>query len=337
MGSTPHYAKGTIASGTGQDCRNCCPSRTQTVNAGTNVAKLTCTTSVTRAGTATCTVTPSGITVSNWKFTDGTNTVTRTTNTGSLTWSATMVTSGTVSVTPAGASSLTASISVNSRTQFAFTAVNPTQVLANSITCYGGMTQTLPSPPVNNGLVGFSCADMAYSFTFATISDGGPNNGYEYVTSASNASGGLPTKYEYIVVSDAFNTSSSFYTHQCGNYSASNSLGFIAGSQLKQNIFDHEQGSVLSHWTEYRDAQNNNSNNVGTVLEAAIGAPGSSGSTFAQQQSDAAMQRIAQAVMQEPCGGTVNKDSSQSCAYCGIINFTPYQSCGSSQPAPYCQ
>lgn len=51
-------------------------------------------------------------------------------------------------------------------------------------------------------------------------------------------------------------------------------------------------------------------------------------------RGDAAIARIAQAVAVEPCGGFVNYDSSESCRYCGNINFAPYQSCGRSDTGP---
>jgi len=257
---------------------------------------------------------PSGSTFKNWNFSDGTNTVNGSGT--SNTWSGTMVTSGTVSVTVASngqTANASASITVNKRSNFAFSAVNPAQLASNSITCYDNSLHSLPSPPVSGALEGYSCADLTYSFNFTTVSDNGPNSGYEYATSASDANLGQPTKFEYIVVSDLLSASSTFYIHQCGTYSSADTSGFIAGSQLRQNAFDHEQGSVLSHWTEYRDAQNNSGNNIGTVLETAVGAPGGADNSFAKTKGDAALNRIAQAVSAEPCGGLVNKDSSQSC------------------------
>jgi hypothetical protein len=164
-----------------------------------------------------------------------------------------MVISGTVSATVSGlASPLTANITINNRTNFAFTAANPTQLTGtNSITCYSGSNVNLPSPPAPGSIEGASCADQAYSFNYTTINDSGPNNGYEYVTSASNMNGqNSPTKFEYVVVSDLL-SQTAFYNAQCGNFSSSNPTGFIAGSQLNQDVFNHEQGSVLSHWTEY--------------------------------------------------------------------------------------
>jgi hypothetical protein len=296
--------------------------------------------SLTRAASTTCTVSASGTaTYSGWKFTDGRNTVTSTSTASS--WAGKVVMSGTVSVNVSVQGSapvpVSSSLTVNPRTGFQFSAATPAQVLSNVLTCYDGSVHSAPSPPSPGSVEGFSCADMAYSFQFATISDSGPNNGYEYVTSASNINGSLPTKYEYIVVSDLLNSSSDFFTHQCGNFSASNSSGFIAGTQLKQNVLDHEQGAILSHWSEYRDAQNNSANNIGTVLESTVGPPGSTGSSFAQTAGDAALARIAQASEVEPCGGVVNVDSSQACKVCGAINYVPYQSCGTTQPIPFCQ
>src|SRR5262249_40919535 len=107
-------------------------------------------------------------------------------------------------------------------------------------------------------------------------------------------------------------------------------------SQLKQNIFNHEQGSTLSHWTEYRDAQNNSSNNIGVALESATAPPGSTGNSFAQNAGSAALNRIKQAEAVEPCGGLVTKDTSQACKACGTVNYSPYQACN-GQPVPHCQ
>jgi hypothetical protein len=308
-----------------------------------SVAQLSCTSSVARGSATTCTVTPSSATVSGWQFKDGSgNTVTRTASPGSLTWPGVMVTGGTVSVTAtvSGASTpLSTSIAVTNRTNFAFTAVNPTPLTGNSITCYASGTTVLTTPP-NGGSLGASCPDLTFSFVAAApISDNGPNNGYQYASSVSSTNeSGQPTQFQYIIVSDLL-SATTFYNKQCGTYSSSNSSGFIAGSQLKQNVLDHEAGSVLSHWTEYVNAQNNSSNNIGTVLEANIGTPGTSQSAYALALTNAgtnATNSILTAVAAEPCNDLPNDDSSQSCKYCGSINYSPYTSCGNSQPVPYC-
>jgi hypothetical protein len=297
-----------------------CPFVQETTGGNANVGNVSCSpSSVTRGGTTTCTATgPSGSTFSNWKFVDGAGNPVNGTGTSNK-WSGVMVTGGTVSVTvtsSGGTSTPSASITVNNRTNFAFTAVNPTEAGGSSITCYGGANTTLPSPPVSGSYEGGSCPDLAFSFqTSAAISDNGPNNGYQYVTSVSDSSGGQPTQFQYIVVTDLLSPTT-FYNAQCGNYSSNNSAGFIAGSQLKQNVFDHEQGSVFSHWTEYRDAQNNSNNNIGTVLEAMTAPPNTSQSTFKNNLTSAgqtAINNILTAVANEPCNRDPTKDSSQSC------------------------
>ncbi len=334
VGSTTSATKGVIAS----QAPRACPVIQQGAGGGDNVVTLGCPVTVARGSSATCTVTgPSGTTVSGWEFKDGGgNTVTRSTNKTALTWSGVIVTSGTVSVTANGMP-LTASVAVTNRSNFAFTAVSPTQATGNSITCYNGDNTNLVSPPNSTSFKGASCADLAFSFTNAQISDNGPNNGYQYVTSLSDTGGSQPTQFPYIVVSDLL-SATTFYNAQCGNYSSSNSAGFIAGSQLKQNVFDHEQGSVMSHWTEYRDAQNNPSNNVGAVLEAMTAPPGTSQSAYQTNLTNAgktALSNIVTAANNEPCGEDPTEDSSQSCAKCGAINYNPYKSC-SGQPVPYC-
>jgi hypothetical protein len=214
--------------------------------------------------------------------------------------------------------------------------------MSNTLTCYNGNVITLTSPPDNQLQEdGGSCADLAFSFvTSPTISDGGPNNGYQYVTGVSPTLNGQATQYQYIVVSDLL-SATTFYNAQCGTYSSSNPNGFIAGSQLKQNVFDHEMGPVLSHWTEYVNAQNSSANNVGAVVEAQTGAPGMPQQTFINNVNSAgsdAQDTIIAAGLKEPCSGLATYDSSQSCGYCGIINVGPsYYSCGGAQPVAYCQ
>jgi hypothetical protein len=307
---------------------------------------LTCTSPVTRGQSSTCqpNTAPTNATYT-WKFTDGSgNVVTPNNNTG--TWQGIMVTSGTVDLTIDGVALVPTNITVSNRTNFAFTAVAPTQLqsnaqlMSNTITCYDGTTHVLQSPPAPFSLEGYSCADMAFDPTPAQVADGGPNHGYRYVSSVADAFQGLPTRFAYIVVTDLLDPTSTFHAAQCGTFSASNQSGFIAGSQLKDNVFNHEQGSVLSHWTEYRDAQDNPSNNVGALLEMVVGPPGISQVQFDQSVRDAgnnAIARIAQAVAQEPCSGAIDRDSSQSCKYCGTVNYAPYQSCGGATPVPYCQ
>lgn len=273
-----------------------------------------------------------------WRFTD-TNNNQVTANNSNSSWQGILVTSGTVDVALDGAPLAPKSVTVNDRTNFAFSAVNPVQLSANTITCYDRPTITLPSPPLLFSPEGYSCANMAFDTTQAQVNDNGPNHGYWYVTSVVNNFETYPTQFEFIVVSDLLDSTSIFYTSQCGTYSDSNPAGFIAGAQLKQNVFEHEAGSTKSHWTQYRDAQNDSLNNVGTVLEATIGIPGTSETAYKSDltvNGKAAISRIADRINEAGvCNGSVNYDSSQSCKYCGPINFEPYQTCAGAVPVPH--
>jgi hypothetical protein len=301
-------------------------------------ASLSCVpATVVRAQSTTCEIKVSGaapgakITLSGWSFTDGTNTVTSTNATSS--WPGKIVTSGTVSakVSINGRPPVTvsATLTVTPRTDFAFTAVNPVQLQGNTLNC-NGKIKILNSPPQDNGgtgdFLGFFCVVEAFSFGFDGITDNGPNNGYGYITKAfSQNQDGTPTTFQYIIVSDLLDSSSQFYRAQCGNFDPqSNPNGFISGLQLKTNSFDHEEGPVLSHWTNYVQAQNNPSNNIGLVLEGQIAVPGVDEAGFRVQINSVtsiAELTIAQITMEQPCGGDVRRDSSQSCTFFGNINF----------------
>jgi hypothetical protein len=290
-----------------------------------SVASLSCTASVARGGSATCTLTgPSGTTVSGWKFKDGSgNTVTRTTNTTSLTWSGAVVTGGTVSVT-ADSAPLSASITVNNRTGFAFTAVSPTP--ENNDFNADGCSISVPSPPTQTGdAVGAFCLAQYFSLKTASISDNGPNNGYSYVTSISSSSGSSTTSYFYEISPDLQNNSSTFYKAQCGNYnSQTNPNGFISGGSLLSDTTRHESGTVQSHYENYVVAQGNSANNLGTVAESMTGVEtGQELAGSATTKLNQNVQTITSATQVEPCG--VQYDAS--CTFQGFINFQPYKAC----------
>ena len=87
---------------------------------------------------------------------------------------------------------------------------------------------------------------------------------------------------------------------------------------------DAQAGSVLSHWTQYRDAQNDPANNLGIVLKSNLGIPSISRDQYAEARDNAGTQatnRMLTATAPEACGDDPTKDSSQSCASCGSINY----------------
>lgn len=287
--------------------------------------------SVTRAQSSTCSVSASGsATYSGWKFTDGTNNVTP--NNTSSSWGGAIVTSGTVSVNVSVDGSvavpLSASLSVNPRSGFTFTAVSPQQ--ESDPFTGNGCSISVPSPPTSTGgstgdPVGMFCLQQRFNLQTSGQISSGPNTGYSYVTSVSNSNSNGPTAYYWIIGPDLQSTSSTFYQAQCGNYNAqTNPNGFISGANLNANTVRHESGTIQSHYENYVVAQNTSSNNLGTVAEAIVGL--TDGQTLANNATatlNSKLSTITTATQVEPCDVTHNA----SCVFQGFINFFPYQAC----------
>jgi hypothetical protein len=240
-----------------------------------------------------------------------------------------MVTSGTVSVTVSAGQRtypLSASITVNARSGFAFSAASATKV-ANGAGNGDGGTITVPNPPVPDGAIGAFYLRQKFSTTTSALNDNGPNQGFKYVVSLSDSFNGVSTAYQYVVPPDAENTGSAFYMAQCGNYNAqTNPNGFISGANLLAGIIRHESGTANSHYANYVAAQGDSANNLGVVGEAKTGRPTDSLDSFTTDlvnTLNGKVAAIAQAAQVEPC--SVNRDAN--CVFLGNINFAPYQSC----------
>jgi hypothetical protein len=119
-----------------------------------------------------------------------------------------------------------------------------------------------------------------------------------------------------------------FFRAQCGNYNPQTKTGFISGTVLRSNLFEHEAGTIAGHYQQYRYVSSLAGNNIGTIAEEAIGAPGSDATflpTVSQDLNNAAS-RIAQATHAENgCNTVVNHDTS--CQFRGPINYAPYKKC----------
>lgn len=286
-------------------------------------------------------------TVSGWGFTADGTTWARASS-SATSWGGRMVQSGTVQVTVVQGGTtypLSKPVTVSPRTTgFAFTAKPATKYANGTFNC--GATQlVVPDPPTQPGEeLGLMSTCLRYSFQFNTVSDGGPNGGFWYVTSASDSTpGAVPpaTTFAWTITPQLDDPNSDFYKAQCG------SGGFISGAQLQANTAAHESGTLNSHYSRYLAAQNDPANNVGTGLEAVVGPPTDGMAGFqsrAESEGNARQSRIIAAAQQEPCGASdVTKD--ESCVSYGNVNYPPYQACGgcqsdldcSSQPAPYNQ
>lgn len=278
-----------------------------------------------RGGTATFTVqNATGGVMSNWSFTTANYpTVTRTTNTGSGTWAGTIVAEGTghVTVVLNGTTyNLSAAINVTPRS-WQWTNLPPTQVT-------NGTIFNLPSPPFAGSAEGYSLLDLRFSFATTTVSDNGPNQGFQYVSSLMSSSQGINSSYRYEIVPDVEQNNGTFYRAQCGNYNASTNTGFIDGPVLRSNVQQHEYGTILGHYQQYVAAQIVPSNNIGLIAEPQLGGPGTATDTFVssvQQSLNVAQNTVLNAMVVEACNSDVRNDTS--CTFRGFINFAPYQSC----------
>lgn len=321
-----------------------CPARQFNSSGGGKTMTFTCTPSpVTRGGTVTCAVAnaPTGATFSNWKFVDSNNNTVTSTQTSSS-WAGTAVTGGTVSVQISASGSNpvtpTASITVNNRSgsNWKFSPASATSE-NNGFNCPpSGPTLTIPSPPTASfsedgtvtGDLGMYCNTDGSSFNTSTVNDGGPNNGYKYVTSISQGSSNQPWAYYYVISPDLQNSSSAFSVAQCGNYNAqTNTNGFISQPNLLSNTVRHESGTTASHYAQYSAAVNASANNPGTVAEQQIGAPGLTTTQFVNNVTTAvnsASSNIDLATKTpEPPGP--NYDANDT--FQGYTNFYPYAVC----------
>jgi len=172
------------------------------------------------------------------------------------------------------------------------------------------------------------CNTDGSSFNTASVNDGGPNNGYKYVTSISPGAPNQPWAYYYVISLDLQNSSSAFSLAQCGNYNAqTNPNGFISQPNLLANTTRHESGSTASHYAQYSAAVNNAANNPGTVAEQQVGAPVLTTSQFVNNVTSAlnsANANINSATKSpEPFGVNYNASGT----FQGYTNFIPYTSC----------
>jgi hypothetical protein len=332
----------------------CCGTPLRAQGACNKTPTLSGPSSVTRGDSATFTLGNlcKTSTVSGWSFTDGSATWPRGSS-AAISWAGKMVQSGTVRVTVVQGgitSPLSKAVTVNSRTTgFAFTAKPATKYANGTFSCVNTpevLSLVVPDPPTQPGQeIGLSIPCLRYSYHFTQIGDTGPNQGYWYVTSASDSiSDAVPpaTTFAWTISQQLDDPNSEFYKAQCG------SGGFISGSQLQANTVAHESGSANSHYSRYVAAQNNPANNVGTGLEAVVGPPSDTTSTSFSSRvelvGNARQSQIVAATKEEPCGvSDVSLD--ENCVPHGSANYMPYQSCGtcqsdldcSSQPAPYNQ
>lgn len=243
----------------------------------------------------------------------------------SATWSGTMATSGTVSVmvTNNGQTARAAAdVNVSDRLNWALSpkpSVRQTNNPQNPYICMAGTTSAQPlyvdTTPVLNDLVGHSCAVVYLRPTPATI-DGGPNDGYSYLTSISDAG-----EYSWVISNDIDNPQSTFYKAQCGNYNFLSNSGFISGANLDADDQRHEGGLINSHYAEYSFAYSSSAYNPGSVMQSFVEhVDGNQLNVDIANEEHDIGSAIIEAAHPEPCNEKyVGYDSA--CTYQGPMNF----------------
>jgi hypothetical protein len=303
----------------GQNCApyNPCPMGYGGGGGGSgNVGSLSCSpSSLVRGSSVTCTASgASGSTFSNWKFSDGTNTVNGSGT--SSTWSGIMVASGTVSVTVTSngqGTTVSAQVTVNPRSWHT--------LAAGAASVPNGTFYSLPVPPQNSGtdsgLGKFNEQTSNSAGPNSTVINGGPNNGYAYFASQISIS----VLFQYEINPDLQSSTSQFSTHQWG------ACGFISWSNLLTQTNRHEyNSSTQSHYAFYTNSINSGANNPGDFFEQQVAAPGADLNQFANTTLSGLNSRYAQiaaATSIEPF--PVN--DSETGTFLGNINYAPYTSC----------
>lgn len=205
--------------------------------------------------------------------------VARTGDSGSSTWSGTMVRTGIVKVSAVvngQGFDLERSILVQPRAFSPFAIVPPNEVLSRVFNC-GVDIIMLPVPVVDrDGALGQSCIRYDYSFTPNTVA-AGPNAWIRFVARVNPDL----CKVDWLVNPDLRDEMCQFFLQQTGTFNASsNPTGVISGANHKANVIRHEFGSSESHYADYVAAAQRPENEVHRKLEETTSSPGSSAEQF---------------------------------------------------------
>ncbi len=171
------------------------------------------------------------------------------------------------------------------------------------------------------------------------VNDGGPSQGYRYVTKVSDRNEDGRTRFTFRIHPDLKNEQSEFFRAQCGNYHPVTSPnGFIGVAQLRRIVLQHEGGTEGgSHYLNYRIAQDDDSNNIRAGAEAALQLGGTD-EAFREAVAAIVTARFGRIDAAnrgpggEPCDGLAEKDGSTAdCIFNGQNNFDiegfGFQSC----------
>jgi hypothetical protein len=165
--------------------------------------------------------------------------------------------------------------------------------------------------------MGHALVDADYQWDGHAISDG-PNKGLSYVSWVQHDVA-PNTRIEYEISPDV-EQGTVFYSKQCGLG------GFITGSVLRTNGYEHESGTIRGHNQQYRSKLAEPAVNFAKWAENQIGSVSGGFGAFFNNISNGLLNRKSQinsAATVEACNADWRNDVN--CVYRGNINFPPYQ------------
>ncbi len=145
-----------------------------------------------------------------------------------------------------------------------------------------------------------------------------PNKGLNYVTEVQHAEDPL-VHFSYEIAPD-LEQGTTFDSKQCGQG------GFILGSVLRSNAYEHESGTQKGHYQQYRDKLADPTVNYAKYAEPRWGAVNQTLQAFrnmVQLELNNRRTTLNNAANFEACNEDVRHDPT--CAFRGNINYPPYQ------------
>jgi hypothetical protein len=193
------------------------------------------------------------------------------------------------------------------------------------------VTGITPSPPgvfstANvNGHMGYFTAELGGLFNPVKLDGDGPNQGLSYVTWVKHGEDPL-VHFSYEIAPDV-ESGTTFYSKQCGQG------GFILGSVLRSNTYEHESGTQKGHYQQYRDRLADPAVNYAIYAEQQVGAVSQTLQAFenmVQLNFNSRRDTLHNAADVEACNEDVRYDptcvaGNPNQGFRGNINSPPYQ------------
>lgn len=185
------------------------------------------------------------------------------------------------------------------------------------------VTGITPNPPgvfsTTNlgGHMGYSTWYLTATFDAVKLDGDAPNKGLSYVTAIRHAEDAA-VHFSYEIAPD-LEPGTTFYARQCGQG------GFILGSVLRTNTYEHESGTQMGHYQQYRDKLAEAAVNYAKYAEPLWGAVSQTLQGFQNTVQDGINSRrttLHNAAGVQACNADVTYDPT--CTFRGNINYPPY-------------